>query len=110
MKKIFCAFLTLFLLLLNGCFKPIVRGYNFSKNMENENKIKVGMLKEEVFGIMSYPSFQTKDAFYYYSSVNKQHPFLHERTLSQKIMIIEFNQNWEVRKINILQTQNEQKK
>ncbi len=102
MIKFFSLMTILVYFVLQGCFNPIVRGYNFSKNMENESKIKIGMLKDEVLGLMSSPSFQTKEAFYYYSSINKQHPFLHERTLSQIIMIIEFNEKDEVVKINTM--------
>lgn len=86
---------------LSACFSPIVRGYNFSKDMQNEKKVVLGMQKDEVLEIMSAPSISTKEKFYYISLINKQHPFLHERNLSKQYMIIDFDKNNAVSNIKI---------
>jgi len=76
------------LFFIAGCFKPIIRGYNFSPELETEMQIQAGMLREEIIEILSPPSFEIDNKMYYVSSVNKQRSFLPEKELSKTSLII----------------------
>lgn len=76
------------LFLLASCIKEYREG--FILNKQDEEKLKLGLTKEDTITILGTPSIVLDDIFYYIQITKQSRAFLNAKTKSQTILELKF--------------------
>ena len=86
---------------LASCFTPSNHGYDFSQDFKTESEINTNMYKFDVVNKLGEPSFTMGNKDYYTSIKTIKRPFLKDKILSTKYLLLEYDDSQKVTAVKL---------